>query len=164
MVSGSVQVSKKYYINNDSRSLFSCTLIFYFHASWANSVSKKSSGILYNDGAHFIHCWNSILYIVGAHLYLMSKHIPIHCINSYPCILGRLLYIIGGRGASSLAPLLALPMVEWSSPDLQWPPTLDGVMATVWTTVASHQPLGPLLRGVGRSDGDCVASACYLTA
>jgi len=53
--------------------LFSCTLIFYFYAAWANRVSKKSSWILYSVGAHFIHCWNTILYIVGAHLYLMLE-------------------------------------------------------------------------------------------
>ena len=68
---------------------------FYFYASWANRVSKKSSRILYTVRAHFIHCWNAILYIVGAHLYLMLEHISIYCINRYPCILGRLIYIIG---------------------------------------------------------------------
>ena len=42
-----------------------------------------------------VHCWNTILYIVGAHLYLMLEHISIHCRNSYPCTVGRLLYIVG---------------------------------------------------------------------
>ena len=65
-------------IKNDYHSLFSCTLIFYFYASWANRVSKKSSRILYTIRAHFIHCWNAILYIFGAHLYLMLEHISIH--------------------------------------------------------------------------------------
>ena len=39
-----------------------------------------------------VHCYNTI---VAAHFYLMLEHISIHCRNSYPCIVGRLLYIVG---------------------------------------------------------------------
>ena len=74
---------------------FLCNWFFYFYASWANRVSKNSfRRLVYIVGAHFIYCWITILYIVGAHLYLMLEHIFIHCINRYPCILGRLIYII----------------------------------------------------------------------
>jgi len=75
---------------------FLCNWFFYFYASWANRVSKNSfRRLLYIVGAHFIYCWITIIYIVGAHLYLMLEHISMYCINSYPCILERLIYIIG---------------------------------------------------------------------
>jgi len=46
--------------------------------SWANRVSKNSfRRLVYIVGAHFIYCWITILYIVGAHLYLMLEHISI---------------------------------------------------------------------------------------
>ena len=63
----------------------------------------------------------------------MLEHISIHCINNYPCILGRLLYIIGGHGAGSLAPLWPCPW--WHGPALtcSGPPSLDGVAAAAWT-------------------------------
>ena len=94
----------------------------------------------------------------------MSEHISIHCINSYPCILGKLLYIIGGRGAGSLAPLRPCPRWHGPPPTCSGPPTLDGVMAAMWMTAAAHRPWGPLLRRVGCSDGDYIALARYLTA
>ena len=58
---------------------FLCNWFFYFYASWANRVSKNSfRRLVYIVGAHFIYCWITILYIVGAHLYLMLEHISIH--------------------------------------------------------------------------------------
>ena len=55
---------------------FLCNWFFYFYASWANRVSNFRR-FLYIIGAYFIHYWNTILYIVGAHLYLMLEHISI---------------------------------------------------------------------------------------
>jgi len=70
---------QKWRATNAGKHAFCAIDFFISMLSWANRVSKNSfRRLVYIVGAHFIYCWITILYIVGAHLYLMLEHISIH--------------------------------------------------------------------------------------
>lgn len=70
-----MQVFETNKINNDSQFLFRYYDLFSMLLEPAGKL--EICGIIYIVGTHFIYCWNTVLYIAGAHLYLMLEHIYI---------------------------------------------------------------------------------------